>query len=237
MEALPILERSLKSNDPSLPVEAAFTLLALDPSHKEALQTLLMVCTTAPAGAFPFFVLPSIGEEPYSILEGIGRLSPAARKNLLAAGAPLLQAPDPAKRRVALALATLDPDRVLPNLRDLMEAGNPREQAAAARFLGDMGSKAKPAFADLCRALRKKTANREPAWGEDWADDSGFALALARIDPEAAVPILVETWRGKSRNQPLPPAVQSWGRRALPGLGTPLAHPPESYCLVLPGAR
>jgi HEAT repeat protein len=194
--ALPALKIALKSHDPFLAADAALVLADLEPTD-EVLETLLRRYATPgmdPLGG-------AFGRETDTILARVGQLSAAGRKALVPVAEAWLRSPDDLRRRVAaLALVRIDPEKALAGLRDMVKTGNQKEVAVAAHLLEEMAAKARPAVPDLCEALRTKKADRS-GWGVGF-ESSAVAVALARIDPERAVPFLLEMWRG---DRPQPP--------------------------------
>jgi HEAT repeat protein len=122
----------------------------------------------------------------------LSQLSRRTRKALLDLGRPLPRSDDANKRRTAAwLLAPFDVDACLPVLLASLKEDSDDELVRTEEVLARLGPKAKRAFAPL-RAWLEKDLKTDKFYGPR----EGLILAaLSRIDAEAAVPILMKSWR------------------------------------------
>jgi HEAT repeat protein len=214
-------------------VPAADALLRLDPGQKKlalaALRDALDSFNPAEAaltllehGVVDAKVFEALLPKPQDLLgqqqsfpaDRLRRLTPQTQKALREVGRPLLRSTDAAKRHAAaLVLAPLDPDACLPVLIEILKQGGAREVSEAAKILAALGPKAKAAFPQL----RKRLEEPPKAAVFFTPDPQEVIHAVARIDPDGAVPVLWKLWRD-------PPKLSGKDRfDAAASLGSPLA--------------
>jgi HEAT repeat protein len=180
--ALPVLKGALRNRTAG--VEAALALARHNAADREVFAVLL----TASTGG---------GIDRARLTRELGGLGPEARGKLVEAGRPLLRSGD-AHRRWAAAclLAPFDPDGCLPVLTDVLKGGPKPEAFEAVPILGRLGPKAKAAFPRL-RALLEQALKDDSFSSPNLRP---LLHALARVDPDSAVPVLWKLWREPPRS-------------------------------------
>jgi HEAT repeat protein len=182
---LPVLAKALQSPDGTLVMEAAVALARHDPANEGAARVLWRsYSTTAGPGM----------DSPARVVRD---LSGAARRTLRKVARQSLDASDVQVRRAAACLvAPEQPEKVLPLLLDAVKNGYEQQQNEACRAFMEMGPKAKSVFTELTKVVTSKPSS---PWGGHFfhPGEATPAAALARIDPERAVPVLLKAWRDR----------------------------------------
>jgi HEAT repeat protein len=132
----------------------------------------------------------------------LSALPPEAQKKLLTFGRPALKSADTlTRRRAAWLLAPLDLDACLPVLLEVLKTENAKDLIATEQTLARLGPKAKTAFAALRARLEQARKTNFAHYDFESEAHSLFA-ALAHVDPDAALPLLLELWREKFPKTP-----------------------------------
>jgi HEAT repeat protein len=188
---LPLLKSWQRSSERWIAISAALLLAAENVVDRDTFEALLRT----------YDVERFWQPRPYELeirAKELSQLRPQTQKTLLELGRPALKSTDVKRRlRAAWMLAPLDPDACLPVLVEALKTENPVDLILTEHTLARLGPKAKTAFAIL-RARLEQARKTNFLHYDTVSEAHSLPAALGQVDPDAAIPLLLELWRAKS---------------------------------------